>query len=64
MITSPGPAPSDNFQSFREAACNALVFVEVRRANRNSLTRFDVRQTALRGMRIYDIVIDPATIER
>ena len=64
MISSPGPAPSDNFQSFREAARNALVAVEVRRANRNRFTRFDVRQTALRGMRIYDIVIDPAIIER
>ena len=64
MITSPGPAPSDNFQSFREVARNALVSVEVRRANRGPFTRFDVRRTALRGMRIYDIVIDPAIIER
>ncbi|HJO73144.1 MAG TPA: helix-turn-helix domain-containing protein [Rhodospirillales bacterium] len=64
MITGPGPARFDRFRNFREAARNALVSVEVHRANRDPFTRFGVHQTTLRGMRIYDIVIDPAIIER
>ena len=67
MITGSGPARSDSFQSFREAARNALVSVEVHRANLGNLkTQGDrlVLEVQGKGRTSADeIVVIPAAVE-
>lgn len=54
----------ERYPDFERRVRNALVQVGVQRAERGPFTRFELRKMALRDMRIYDVTIDPAVIER
>lgn len=58
------PLTADRYPDFERRVRHALVQVDVQRAERGPFTRFTLRKTALREMRIYDVTIDPAIIER